>query len=138
MAPQRLEEFVATLSSLCQKVAGGDYEEADSLFAMTSDSAGLPPDLVELAEAFGMMVVRVQAREFSLNELIDELRHTQAELEQARARLAEENKTLKREVSELRIEVDTQKRDRQVAEITDTDYFQSLRERARAMRERKG
>lgn len=138
MAPERLEEFVSTLSLLCRKVAGGDYEEADSLFAMTSDASGLPPDLVELAEAFGMMIVRVQAREFSLNEAIDELRRTQAELEQARARLAEENRTLKREVSELRIEIDTKKRDSQVAEITDTDYFQSLRERARAMRARKG
>jgi hypothetical protein len=41
---------------------------------------------------------------------------------------------LKRQVEELRIEIDLAKQARQVREITETEYFQQLRERARALR----
>lgn len=44
---------------------------------------------------------------------------------------------LKREVAHLRVEIDLVKQERQVAEITETDYFQSLQEKARALRARK-
>jgi CRP/FNR family transcriptional regulator, cyclic AMP receptor protein len=46
----------------------------------------------------------------------------------------EEN--LKRQVAELRIEIDEVKKERQVAEITDTDYFQHLQEKAQTFRKR--
>ncbi len=41
---------------------------------------------------------------------------------------------LKQQVAELRIEIDEVKQARQVAEITETDYFQQLRARARELR----
>ena len=41
---------------------------------------------------------------------------------------------LRREVSELRIEIDRTRQERQVAEITETDYFRSLRDRAADLR----
>jgi len=41
---------------------------------------------------------------------------------------------LQREVSELRIEIDRSRQERQVAEITETDYFRSLRDRAADLR----
>jgi HAMP domain-containing protein/DNA-binding phage protein len=43
---------------------------------------------------------------------------------------------LKQEVQQLRIEIDEVKKARQVAEITETEYFQHLREHAREIRER--
>jgi two-component system, cell cycle response regulator len=43
---------------------------------------------------------------------------------------------LKQQVQQLRIEVDEAKRARQVAEITDTDYFQQLQQKARDLRRR--
>ncbi len=46
----------------------------------------------------------------------------------------EEN--LKRQVAELRIEIDEAKKAQQVAEITDTDYFQRLQEKAMGIRKR--
>jgi CRP-like cAMP-binding protein len=46
----------------------------------------------------------------------------------------EEN--LKRQVAELRIEIDEAKKAQQVAEITDTDYFQRLQEKALGIRKR--
>ncbi|MDJ0702133.1 MAG: cache domain-containing protein [Leptolyngbyaceae cyanobacterium MO_188.B28] len=41
---------------------------------------------------------------------------------------------LKRQVAELQIEIDQTKKARQVAEITETDYFQSLRQKAKQLR----
>ena len=41
-------------------------------------------------------------------------------------RRKQEEETLKRQLQELRVEIDQQKRVRQVAEITQTDYFQEL------------
>jgi two-component system cell cycle sensor histidine kinase/response regulator CckA len=46
-------------------------------------------------------------------------------------------KELRQEVQELRIEVDEAKKSKQVSEIVETEYFQDLSARARAMRERK-
>lgn len=45
---------------------------------------------------------------------------------------------LKKQVEELKIEIDHSKKARQVAEITDTDYFQNLKQKAKQMREKKG
>jgi GAF domain-containing protein len=42
---------------------------------------------------------------------------------------------LRRQVERLRIEVDAARQERQVAEITETDYFLRLQERARTIRE---
>ena len=65
-------------------------------------------ELAHLARIFSQMAVKVQARE---------------------------NK-LKKQVEELRIKIDEVRKIRQVAEITETEYFQHLREYAARMRER--
>jgi HAMP domain-containing protein len=44
---------------------------------------------------------------------------------------------LKQEMEDLRIQIDEAKKSRQVAEITETEYFQTLREKAQDLRERK-
>lgn len=56
----------------------------------------------------------------------------QQEMEAARKREAE----LQEKLQELRIEIDQAKRERQVAEITETDFFQSLKKKADLMRKR--
>jgi len=43
---------------------------------------------------------------------------------------------LKDQVHQLRIEIDQSKRDRQVSEITGSDYFKSLKDRARELKQR--
>ena len=45
--------------------------------------------------------------------------------------------SLRQVIQQLRIEIDEVKRQQQVSEIVDTDFFQDLQERARAMRARK-
>jgi len=44
---------------------------------------------------------------------------------------------LKQQVQQLRIEIDSVKRQQQVEAITQTDYFQQLRQQANSLREAK-
>ena len=72
-----------------------------------------------------MMVVRIEAREFHLSGVIDDLTEARRRLEDARLRLERENGTLRAEVSELRIHVDRDKKDREVETIAESDYFKA-------------
>ena len=67
-----------------------------------------PDELGHLARVFHRMALEVYARE----------------------------QRLRREVQQLRLEIDEAKKVRQVAEITETEYFQGLRQRAQALRAR--
>jgi hypothetical protein len=49
----------------------------------------------------------------------------------------EREERLKQQVQELRIEIDEVKKARQVAEITETDYFRELSNKAQKFRERR-
>ena len=50
--------------------------------------------------------------------------------------VAARERALKEQVRELRIEIDEAKAERQVAEITETDYFRDLQRKAAALRAR--
>jgi len=50
------------------------------------------------------------------------------------SKVREREESLKRQVQELRIEIDEVKKARQVAEITETEYFQDLKARAHTLR----
>ena len=69
----------------------------------------------------------VAAREDALGQLARTFQRMAGEV---RAR----EERLRAEVRELRIEIDEARQARQVAEITDTDYFRSLRDRAKDLR----
>ena len=62
------------LNSLCKKIASGKYDQldVDKLFDMAKDNR-YPGLFTELAESFGMMMVKVEAREFRLKQIIEEL-----------------------------------------------------------------
>jgi len=62
------------LNECCKKIASGNYDKADSdrLFEL-SKKGRYPGFLSELAESFGMMMVKVEAREFRLKEIIQQL-----------------------------------------------------------------
>jgi hypothetical protein len=70
----------------------------------------LRDEIVTLAEVFQVMVDKVHQRE----------------------------QNLVRQVQELQIQIDTEKRQKQVSEIVDTEFFQELKEKANAMRSRRG
>ena len=62
------------LNSLCKKIASGKYEQSDvdKLFDLAKKYK-YPALLAELAESFGMMMVKVEAREFQLHQTIADL-----------------------------------------------------------------
>ena len=70
------------LNSTCKKIAADKYEtsDADKLFELAKKGR-YPSFLAELAESFGMMLVKVEAREFRLSQIIEELEKAKAELE---------------------------------------------------------
>lgn len=56
--------------------------------------------------------------------------------ERAVAEIRQREAGLKKQIETLRIEIDQMKREKQVKEIVDTDFFQSLRQKAQTMRDR--
>ena len=65
-----------------KKIAKGQYEQsdADRLFEFAKKGR-YPSFLAELAESFGMMLVKVEAREFERSRIIEKLEKDKAELE---------------------------------------------------------
>ena len=94
------------LIRLCDDLAWGRPADENALFELTKKGTSTP-DLERLAEAFGMMTVKVEAREFQRAGLIEELEQRNRELEEARARLQERNvqlvETLRREYNVRRV-----------------------------------
>jgi Mg/Co/Ni transporter MgtE len=134
---QNSGDFTRRLGELCGELARGDYGQIDSLFAMTIQ-ADAPPMIQELAEAFGSMAVQIEAREYRLSEMLAELKEANRRLEEANRSVTTENLSLRGEVQRLSIEIDQTRKEREVSEIVETDYFRTLQERARQMRQRHG
>jgi two-component system cell cycle response regulator len=88
--------------------AAAAVEADDFKAAMLADVADRPDALGQLARVFLRMAGEVAAREAQL----------------------------KQQIQVLKIEIDEVQKNRQVSEITETDYFQSLQEKARALRQR--
>jgi len=103
---RHMTDYIERLALWARLVAEGRYEQAMENIQAQEHT----PDraLAAVADAVKSMVRAVQARE----------------------------EQLRREVEQLRIEIDEAKRKRQVAEITETDYFRDLARRARDLRRR--
>jgi glycerate kinase len=84
--------FLTAVADLCAEVAGGRYDNINRLFDLTGDDH---PAVAELAEAFGMMVVQLEAREYDLDQTVRDLRETKRQLEAAQQQLSRENADLK-------------------------------------------
>jgi hypothetical protein len=67
-------DLFETLNTCCKKIASGKYDKADSDYLFELAKKGRYPGVLsELAESFGMMMVKVEAREFRLKEMIEDL-----------------------------------------------------------------
>jgi diguanylate cyclase (GGDEF)-like protein len=93
----RVDAFNELIKRLCQlskAIASGRYDtvNVEMLFELTKEHL-YPPVLVELAESFGMMLVKVEARDLHAQRLI-------AELERAKAELESNARELERKVAE--------------------------------------
>ena len=92
-------DMYAQLVGLCEQIACGNYEKAKEVFDLPLAGVGDAPTRV-LAEAFAMMMVRIEAREFERERLMAEIVAAREELERHRARLAVENRRLRAQVRE--------------------------------------
>ena len=97
--PVSEETFLDTLIDLCDDLAWGRPANEDALFALTREGCG-PERYVRLAEAFGMMLVKVESREYHRTQLIADLKARNAELQEAHRLLAERNSHLMRTLQE--------------------------------------
>jgi len=88
------------LIKICNQLAHGQYEQANELFRMTREDLGIPPDMTSLAEAFGMMLVQLEARDYRLEQTIAELRAARDELARRSMRLDQENRLLRQTARE--------------------------------------
>lgn len=104
---RRSADYLALVTRWSRQVARGEYDTAEAGIRAAGVAAD-DPNLARFIETFTEMVSAVQAREAEL----------------------------KRELRELRIEIDGQKYQRQLSEITETGFFQDLQANARRMRRR--
>jgi energy-coupling factor transport system substrate-specific component len=108
--------------------------------ALLAQSMSRP--LLRLTRAARLMeagqLTGAQAAELKATEAKDEIRRlTQIFGQMAQEVILREEK-LRRQVEELRIEIDEFKRQKQVREIVETDFFRDLQAKAREMRRRSG
>ncbi|MBF0475146.1 MAG: sigma-54-dependent Fis family transcriptional regulator [Deltaproteobacteria bacterium] len=88
------DRLLNKLISLTDQVANGCYDVAGEIFELTK--AGVYPEqIVKLAEAFGMMVVRLEVREYQLQERVENLIKKHQEVSQVTEKLSSENNYLK-------------------------------------------
>lgn len=85
-----LDELLNYLAKAAGEISKGDYRTAGEIFELTK-SGKYPAGITQLAEAFGMMLVMVEAREERLERLIDDLRAKKLLLEEASKTLREAN-----------------------------------------------
>ncbi len=85
-----IENYYKELIALCEDLAWGKPSNEDRLFALTQNKEA-PEEVNKLAEAFGLMLVKVSAREFHREQLIDALQKQNIVLEEARKLLMQKN-----------------------------------------------
>jgi phage regulator Rha-like protein len=60
-----------------------------------------------------------------------------AEFAQMAAQVQKREESLRQQIADLRIEIDEAKKERQVGEIVESEYFQNLRAQASALRRKR-
>lgn len=97
--PATEKEFMEALITLCDDLAWGKSADPSRLYALTSPDAG-PEHMVRLAEAFGLMLAKLEGREYENARLVEQLRARNKELELGQASLSERNEVLLRMVQD--------------------------------------
>ena len=90
MNENKTNKLINTLTSIANEVSQGDYQNAGTLFELTKVDK-YPHDIVTLAESFGMMIVKIDAKQQHLERLIDDLSAKKAELELVASQLLQAN-----------------------------------------------
>lgn len=86
MTSPQVEKMLEQLIVAAEQLSKGRFGDLEQLFAMT-DSGQFPPLITRFAEAFGMMSVQIEAREFRLEQMITDLTSARDELALVNQRL---------------------------------------------------
>ena len=87
------DEILKKVIALCDDVAWGRSIEEDSLYSYTVEGTA-PDNLIKLAEAFGLMLVKLNIREEYNTRLIQELKDHNEKLEQSQEIIQKRNSKL--------------------------------------------
>lgn len=90
-----VDELLDRLIAVAEELTQGRFSHYDDLFELTK-SGRYPPLIARFAEAFGMMAVKIEGREFQMEQIIENLRQSETRLQAAREQLARENTSLKK------------------------------------------
>ncbi len=74
-------ELFEMLNQACKKIASGQYDQQDAerLFELAKRER-YPSLLADLAESFGMMMVKIEAREFKMKQMVEEIEKAKSKL----------------------------------------------------------
>ncbi len=100
MYSPQVEKMFEQLILAAENLSTGNYGDQNQIFAMT-DREQYPPLIARFAEAFGMMAVQIEAREFRLEQMITDLTATRDELSLTNIRLEESLVELKQTQMQL-------------------------------------
>ena len=94
MAEKSVDDIIKLLISLTRQVSMGNYDQSDEIFEYTKEGR-YPESITELTESFSMMMVKVETREYQLEQMIEDLNRKNEELEATlnKVRLLENAKT---------------------------------------------
>jgi len=91
------DKLMQYLIGLCQEISIGKYGNENVLFELTKEGV-YPPLVTKLAEAFGMMMVQVESRQYHLECIINDLKDAEKDLLAAKDRLSHENVNLRQTI----------------------------------------
>ncbi len=100
----KTDALIQRLIANAKKIQLARYEELDELFDYTKDHI-YPKRIAELAEAFGMMAVKLEAREYDLERKITEIEEAASKLRLSNEKLEEYSRTLENKVAERTAEI---------------------------------
>ncbi len=110
----------------------GDYKVESLLTIPLKNSAGTVLGVLQLINAEDPETEAAIPFDQNLQQMMESFSSLAVAALEAYIR----EQALHRQIEELRIEIDQAKKERQVAEITESDYFQELRQKARELRSR--
>jgi len=103
---QKTDELLDHLTKIARDVSRRRYGDPEEIFELTKTSV-YPERIYELAESFGMMIVKVEARELRLEQTIEKLKILNDQLRQEcdkRSKIEEELKLHRDDLEKLILE----------------------------------
>ena len=90
MTTHQTKQLMEKLSIIMNEVSLGNTSQVETIFELTKEGV-YPPEVVNLAESFGMMIVNIDAKQQRLERLLTELQEKNGALELVSRRLLNAN-----------------------------------------------